>query len=700
MVALLVPIPCEGFSSSTPSITTTKKTTAPSCSSQSKEPNNNNNNNRKKHYPIIESFSVPFMKERPQPKTFGSTLNQLWNDPRPVTSLVGDAVRSGSSSNNNNNNINGKVIPYCLWSDEFLVDRKHKFRLSLFPRGRFAAALSSTSSEQPDEASDSGSDSNVGGYAAAYLRYIPNEYGDEVDIGWRLRLVDTRTNTSIPIVTSGGLPKSNTTWSAAMTFTSDNEDIESCGRCADWGSSTWLAAPVCNVLLQGGCCIEARGEITLYNNRTGESSFSSSMFQSFPLLKPKGAIKAVIDSRKNAGRAGKPTGEIIINSNGDNGGDGQQQNNSPVLQERSFRVGEVIVPMTTIDIKSTTSPISTENNNNQLLREESSYCSITSGTDYRIMTMSAKDGTSIFSTNDVPQADRKHVRLAIRPCGWKLQAAQVARREQSYKLPTTINDWPVEVEAGLLSTSALSRFNTAAAIPRVTATFQRDTAAVLFSLLLAISPIPAALVARNFVSLYAIPSASMDPTLQKGDVLLVEKLPNVFGRTSRGDIVLFRPPLALQDIINGGGSSSSSTNRPTSSSSSPSNTKSKSRSNSNPTNSIGSKSLFVKRVVGLPGDINILLDPITKEISIDGSPAVGPDRNLCEDEPLRLIDRFLETGKGKSIEQLSNDEVFVLGDCKDVSIDSRVFGVLPKDNIEGKPLGRIWPPSRITFRQL
>jgi len=690
MVAVLGPIPCEGFSSSTPSTTTTTSCSSGSSSSlttsQSKEPNNNN---IKKQYPIIESFSVPFVKERPQPKTFGSILKQLWNDPRPVTSLVGDAVRG--SSNSNNNSI-GKIIPYCLWSDEFLVDGKHKFRLSLFPRGRFAAALSSTSSEQPDDTSDSDSDSSVGGYAAAYLRYIPN-YGDEVDIGWRLRLVDTRTNTSIPIVTSGGLPKSNTTWSAAMTFTSDNEDIESCGRCADWGSSTWLAAPVCDALMQGGCCIEARGEITIFNNRTGESSFSS-MFQSFP-LKPKGAIKAVIDSRKNAGRAGKPTGEMVINNIDDNGGDGQQQNFSPILQERSFRVGEVIVPMTTIDIKSTTSPSSTENNNNRLLIEKSSHCSIISGTDYRIMTMSAKDGTPIFSTDDVPQKDRKHVLLAIRPCGWKLQAAQAARREQSYKLPTTINDWPVEVEAGLLSTSALSRFNTAAAIPRVTATFQRDTAAVLFSLLLAIAPIPTALVARNFVSLYAIPSASMDPTLQKGDVLLVEKLPNVFGRTFRGDIVLFRPPLALQDIINGG--SSSSTNRPTSaSSSSPSNTKS----NSNSINSIGSKSLFVKRVVGLPGDINILLDPTTKEISIDGSPAVGPDRNLCEDEPLRLIDRFLETGKGKSIEQLSSDEVFVLGDCKDVSIDSRVFGVLPKDNIEGKPLGRIWPPSRITFRQL
>jgi hypothetical protein len=109
----------------------------------------------------------------------------------------------------------------------------------------------------------------------------------------------------------------------------------------------------------------------------------------------------------------------------------------------------------------------------------------------------------------------------------------------------------------------------------------------------------------------------------------------------------------------------------------------------------------VKRVVGLPGDTNILLDPETKEVTLNnGEKAAGPDRNLCEDEPLKLIDRFLETGKGKSIDKLEDGEVYVLGDCKTVSIDSRVFGVLPAENIAGKPLGRIWPPSRVTFKEL
>jgi len=283
------------------------------------------------------------------------------------------------------------------------------------------------------------------------------------------------------------------------------------------------------------------------------------------------------------------------------------------------------------------------------------------GTDYRIMTMASRDGTPLFSTDEVPPGERKHVRLALRPCGWKLQ--QQLRFQQNKK-PI---EWPIEVEAGLLSTSALSRFNLATAFPRVASTFQRDKTAVLLGVALALLPLPGALIGRNFVSLYAIPSASMDPTLVKGDVLLVEKFPGAFERTSRGDIVLFRPPSALRDIAG----------------------------------SISGNSLFVKRVVGLPGDSNIVLDPQTKEVTLNGGQrAVGPDRDLCEDEPLRLIDRFLETGKGTKIDKLEDGEVYVVGDCKSVSIDSRVFGVLPAENIEGKPIGRIWPPSRVTFNQL
>ena len=157
----------------------------------------------------------------------------------------------------------------------------------------------------------------------------------------------------------------------------------------------------------------------------------------------------------------------------------------------------------------------------------------------------------------------------------------------------------------------------------------------------------------------------MEPTLLRGDVLLVEKLPGVYDRTQRGDVVLFQPPPALTNLIASSGQPISST------------------------------SLFVKRLVGVPGDKDIRLDDETREVSVGGKPAVGPNRNLCEDEPLRLIDKMLQNGKGRNIEELGEDETFVVGDCKAVSVDSRVFGVLPKENIVGKPVARIWPPDRI-----
>lgn len=551
--------------------------------------------------PRTESFAVPLITERPSPQTILGTLNQLWNDPRPVTSLIGDAVSTNKEEEEENDSTK---IPYCLLSEEFTVDQKHQFRILLYPRGRYASS------------SNSASQNNNAGPAAAYLRYIPQQYGDEVDVAWKLRLVDTSTSTenTLHVMTSGGLPRSNTTWSAAMTFCSEREDLESVGRATDWGSSTWYAQEVCEALRNGQ--LQAQGEMTIYDGRTGESSFS---------VPPKGAVKAVLQSATNAG---DPT------------------------QDRSFRVGEVIVPM-----KSAKND-DDEPQSQKLLAESF----VTPGTDYRIMTMATKDGTPIFSTDDVSVEERKDVQLALRPTGWKLQQQMWQQRGMKSI------EWPVQVPAGLLSPTALTRFNFAAFWPRVAATFQRDQTAVLLGVALALSPLAAALIGRNFVSLYAIPSASMDPTLLKGDVLLVEKLPGVLDRTQRGDVVLFRPPNALTEIIG--------------------------------RSAISGNSLFVKRIVGMPGDKNIVLDPNTKEVTVEGQPSVGPNRNLCDDEPLRLIDRLLETGKGKNVEELGDDDVYVVGDCKAVSVDSRVFGVLPKQNIEGKPVGRIWPPSRVTFGPL
>jgi signal peptidase I len=143
----------------------------------------------------------------------------------------------------------------------------------------------------------------------------------------------------------------------------------------------------------------------------------------------------------------------------------------------------------------------------------------------------------------------------------------------------------------------------------------------------------------------------MEPTLLRGDVLLVEKFPHIQDHIQRGDVILFNPPPTLRDLVNGG---SRSSNGAMSSSGS----------------AIGANSLFVKRLVGLTGDRNIHMDSATNEVSIDGQPVTGPDRILCLDnnEPLKFIDKLILTGKGKQLDQLESNEAYALGDCKSVSV--------------------------------
>jgi signal peptidase I len=312
---------------------------------------------------------------------------------------------------------------------------------------------------------------------------------------------------------------------------------------------------------------------------------------------------------------------------------------------RTFRAGEVIVPVGT--------------RNNDTVREKLQSSFIYGGIDYRIMTITDQDGNEIFSTGSLPFEERASARLALRPCGWKTQ-------RQLWQLKGMTTDWPVEVEAGLLSNFSLTRFNTGSALPRLVSAFQRDLFTYTLAIAIAFTPIPIALLARNVVSFYAIPSASMEPTFLRGDVLLVEKLPKAFERSKRGDVILFEPPQSLLDVVANRGSK------------------------------LSSGSLFVKRIVGLPGDKNIAIND-ENDVSIDNHPVVGPDRSLCSDEPLKLIEKMIDDGEGKYIKSLGKNEVYVLGDCKAVSVDSRVFGSLETNKIVGKPIARVWPLNRWNF---
>ena len=144
---------------------------------------------------------------------------------------------------------------------------------------------------------------------------------------------------------------------------------------------------------------------------------------------------------------------------------------------------------------------------------------------------------------------------------------------------------------------------------------------------------------RPFVmEAYWIPSGSMIPTLEIGDRVLVNKFIYRFTEPKRGDIIVFR-------------------------------------SVDNPDEDL------IKRVVGLPGDTVAVR---RGHLFLNGKRQKEPYLNK------KLPDRsyYAKT-------KVPKGHVFVMGDNRGNSADSRVFGPLPKKNIEGEAFLRFWPPHRI-----
>jgi signal peptidase I len=144
------------------------------------------------------------------------------------------------------------------------------------------------------------------------------------------------------------------------------------------------------------------------------------------------------------------------------------------------------------------------------------------------------------------------------------------------------------------------------------------------------------------VQAFFIPSGSMEPTLRTGDRILVGKFTYRIWDIHRGDIIVFRYPL-------------------------------------NPNKD------FVKRVVGLAGERIEIKDGL---VLINGRP-------LNEVYPTALpgSDRACASNYGP--ETVPRDSVFVLGDNRCNSEDSRFFGFVPTKNIVGRALAVYWPLDRV-----
>jgi signal peptidase I len=156
----------------------------------------------------------------------------------------------------------------------------------------------------------------------------------------------------------------------------------------------------------------------------------------------------------------------------------------------------------------------------------------------------------------------------------------------------------------------------------------------------------AVVIRSTTVATYRIPSASMEPTLHgcpgcNGDRVIVNKWSYRLHDINRGDVVVFsRPPAQINSTVKD----------------------------------------LIKRVVGLPGET---IEGKDRTVLINGQPLSEPYVN----PPCNGTDDF-------SPIVVPAGQIFVMGDNRCGSSDSRVFGPIDQDLVVGRATARIYPLGR------
>lgn len=179
-------------------------------------------------------------------------------------------------------------------------------------------------------------------------------------------------------------------------------------------------------------------------------------------------------------------------------------------------------------------------------------------------------------------------------------------------------------------------------------------------LLLLVALVAAVLLKTFVLQSFFIPSESMVETLQINDRIMVNKLSYRFGDIKRGQVIVFDDPHDEGDV---GESLLGSALR-------------------NVAESVGlsaPRSEFIKRVIALPGETVEIRGGV---VMIDNTPIEEP----------YLAPGVQTTDFGPEL--IPEGHVFVMGDNRGSSSDSRVFGPIPADEVVGRAFVIIWPPSR------
>ena len=137
---------------------------------------------------------------------------------------------------------------------------------------------------------------------------------------------------------------------------------------------------------------------------------------------------------------------------------------------------------------------------------------------------------------------------------------------------------------------------------------------------------------------FIVSGASMSPTFETGEYLVIDQVTYRFDVPERGDVIVFRFP-----------------NDPS--------------------------KFFIKRIIGLPGEVVELANGYTTIT------------NPVTDETIRLDEPYLITDRTDDhiTTTLDADDYFVMGDNRSASSDSRVWGPVPRKDIVGRVFLRLLP---------
>lgn len=143
---------------------------------------------------------------------------------------------------------------------------------------------------------------------------------------------------------------------------------------------------------------------------------------------------------------------------------------------------------------------------------------------------------------------------------------------------------------------------------------------------------------------FIVKGDSMVPNFHSGDYVIVDEISYRFVAPSRGDVVVLKYPLDVTQK-------------------------------------------FIKRIIGLPGE--------TVQIKNGKVNIIKDAKVITLDEQIYLPD-LLATDGDTSI-TLESNQYFVMGDNRAGSFDSRRWGVLPKNDIIGRAIFRIFPVTNMSY---